>query len=153
MSKDIFLTVEIEATQSLPLWVADGEILFFYKTEKQDVGFKITEVTRVLKKDFQSVEYVDDSKRSIVSAEAIKDNHIVSTLLGEDAFAAVENYYSLYEKFKDFAYKPGVKGEQEKAIMKNLLDCFEKLVPPSYLRDLYYQYGKEMFDYINDYTQ
>lgn len=153
MSKDIFLTVEVEATQSLPLWVSDGEILFFYKTEKQDVGFKITEVTRVFKKDLQSGEYVDDSERAIVSAEAIKDNRIVSTLLGEDAFNAVENYHSLYGKFKDFAYKPGEKNEQEKAIMKNLLNCFEQLVPPSYLRDLYYQYGKEMFDYINNYIQ
>ena len=148
MNDDILLTVEIEATKSLPILNQEGELVFFYKTEKKEPGFAITEITRIFKKT-SATDFYQDDIREKVDVATLSNNHIVSTIIGEQAFAEVEKYNSLFEKFKQFAFKKTNIGESEKLVAKELKKSFERIVPPSALRDIYYIYGKEMFEYIN----
>lgn len=150
MNKNIFLTIEIEATKSLPLLNKDGEVIFFYKTEKKEDGFSIVEINRILKKCNDSSQYVEDETRKKVNPNNYGNNYIVSTILGEEAICEVENYANLYDKFKTIAFKEDVSADEIK-VMKELIKSFETIVPDSALREIYHLYGKDMFKFISQY--
>lgn len=149
MNNDIFLTVEIELNKSLPMFNRDGEIVFFYDTEELNKGFAITEVRYVFKKanDFEPYHRVDFDGSSLF--ENSESSCVISTVLGADALNESKNYCSNFEKFKAFAYGNREIGDEEISVMLALKKSFNRLVPPSLLKDIYYKLGKDMFNFID----
>lgn len=144
--RTILSSVEVELACSLPICNRDYEILFFYSTLPNDEYSYIFETLFYVYARNKDTGKITDISEFISKSDAYltcKGAVIRPEVFDDEAFDMEELYYSLYESFNENAYNHC--DESISATCKELLKCFNILVPEGPLKELYKEIGKDYF--------
>lgn len=149
-----FSSAEVELACSLPICNRDNEVLFFYSTKPNDESsYFFGTVQHVFSRDNKSGQVVELSTFpfSKKGLEACSGCIIKPKIMDEIAMDTEDKYYALYEQFYENAYN----SEQQAVFSdccRQLLSCFNELIPDGPLKELYEEIGTDYFEYLREHS-
>ncbi len=139
-------------SESLPLCNRKHEILFFYRIIERENYLFLEDIYHIFSVERESGDVIEADVSKIIPEDMkceIMCSPVIIEVSREELDILTDEYEELYYWFVRLDFKEDL-NEVEKSKLRRLKELFERIIPDSILREIYYSFGFEMFNYIED---